>query len=160
MGRPDLKEIEKTKDVHMKIPYDLWVKSKALIHNRTEDYIDYLKRRIAASDRLDMLQQERDEVRARLEHLDIEIDHELNMKEELKCLEKEVDEIIEDAVKTITHIVMNEGVIGLDKIEQIATVKDLSFGELKNAIPLDLRDKVVNFHPQIIGEKGTEGLDF
>jgi len=145
----------------MEIPHDLWVKSKALITNRTEDYIDYLERRLAASDRLDMLQQERDEVKARLEHLDIEIDHELNMKEELKYLEKEADEIIEDAVETITHIVMNEGVIGLDKIEQIATVKDLSFSELKNAIPEDLRDKVVNFHPQIKqGEKGIEGLDF
>ena len=156
-----MKKIDKTHDVHMKIPYDLWVKSNALIPNRTADYIDYLKRRLAASDRLDMLQQERDEVKARLEHLDIEIDHELNMKEELKYLEKEADEIIEDAVQTIAHIVMNEGVIGLDKIEQIATVKDLSFSELKNAIPLDLRDKVVNFHPQIKqGKKGIEGLDF
>ena len=144
----------------MEIPYDLYIKSKALIPNRTEDYVDYLQRRIAASNRLDMLQQERDEVKARLEHLDIEIDHELNMKDELKDLEKEADELIEDAIKTVTHIIMNEGVIGLDKIEQIAAVKDLSFGELKNAIPEDLRDKVVNFHPQIQGEKGTEGLDF
>lgn len=155
-----MKKIEKTHDVHMKIPYDLYIKSKALIPNRTDDYTDYLRRRIVASDRLDMLQQERDETRARLEHLDIEIDHELNMKEELNVLEKEADEIIGDAIVTITHIVMNEGVIGLDKIEQIAAVKDLSFGELKNAIPEDLRDKVVNFHPQIAGEKGTEGLDF
>ena len=47
------------------------------------------------------------------------------------------------------------GVIGLDKLEDIANLNGVSIAELKAAIPADLTDKIVRFHPQFIEKSGN-----
>lgn len=148
--------------VTMKIPIDLYNKSKIVIPEgtRTKDYIDYLTRRIAAVDKVSMIERELDEIKTRQEFLEHELELELGLKEEETKIVEEYDNIMESAIDTIRRIIDSEGIIGLDKIESIASLKDISFAELKMCLPGELQDKIVKYHPQVIGERGLEGADF
>jgi hypothetical protein len=50
------------------------------------------------------------------------------------------------ALNTVLKIIDNDGSIGLDRIEEIATVQDISFSELKSAIPDSMGDKILKHH--------------
>ena len=53
---------KKYKGIYMKIDYDLYRKSKAIIKDRTKDYENYLRRRITVSNRAELLKLEIEEL--------------------------------------------------------------------------------------------------
>ena len=145
-----MKENQEYQLVTMKIPIELYTKSKALIPDRTKDYIDHLNRRIATSDRASMIQRELDEIKTRQEFLEHELELELGLKEEEEKVSGEYNDIFKQAIQTIRNIINAEGCIGMDKMESIAALKDISFAELKINLPEDILEKVVNYHPQYV----------
>lgn len=142
--------------VHMKIDERLYSKSKTLIPNRTKDYEDYLRRMIASNNRLEMLQKEQEELQNRMGYLDKEIDLEMDIKDKMKELENEAEDIINQALKTVINIIHNEGVIGLDRLEEIANYKRVSSAELRSRIPKELGDRIVNYHPKVTNDARVE----
>lgn len=143
--------------VTMKIPVELYKKSDLIIPNRTQDYIDYLERRVATTDRASLIQKELDELDTRQELLRHELELELATKEEKQNVINEYDSEMESALETIKRIAEVEGMIGEDKIEQVALWKDVSLGELKLLIPDTV--EVVKFHPQYVKKENKQFMN-
>ena len=137
--------------IYMKIDFDLYRKSKPLIQDRTKDYEDYLRRRIAVSNRAELLKLEIEECDARRESLMKEYDLEMELQAEI---EPEQEKSVEEIAELVIAIINNLGYIGLDRLEDIAELHHLSVAELKQAIPKELSCKFVKHHvdpPSIFG---------
>lgn len=153
MGRPRKKA--KTKGVFMRIDHDLYRKSKALIPDRTKDYEDYLKRKIVTSNRAELIKMEIDELDMKKEQLMKEYDYEIGLESFDNAMEEEMINKKTFALNTVLKIITNEGAIGLDRIDEIATVQGISAGELKTMIPEDQRCKVVQYHYRTVKERSN-----
>lgn len=143
------------KRISMVIDRDLYEKSKMLIPNRTADYEDYLRRRLYTGNRPDLLKMEIDELDIRREVLMYEYDHEVGLLEEQAENEGKKQNDLDDAVKIVLNVIESDSVIGLDKLDTIATLKGVSVVDLKLAIPKKIHDKFVKFHPQYKETEGT-----
>lgn len=153
MGRK--KRPAPTKFISMAIDMELYKKSKVIISNRTKDYEDYLRRRIYAGSRSEMLKMEIEDLDARREHAMNEYDIEVGLQEKQSEHNQLQENELDAAVETVIRIMEATGVIGLDKLEDIANIKKVSVGELKKAIPDKLQDKFVTFHPQFKEKVGS-----
>lgn len=134
----------------MRIDEQLYIKSRAMIPNRTEDYEDYLRRRLGANNRLEMLEKERTETINHLNHIEKEIHEEREFVQNIEKTEMEYEQMMEKAVDTLTNIYENHGFIGSDNLESIATFNEISLGELKNRLPEEMRSKII---PTLFNEK-------
>jgi len=143
--------------ITMKIPYDLYKKSDLIIPNRTKDYIDYLERRVATTDRASIIQKELDDLKTRQELLEHELELELATREEREKVTSEYDSELLSAVETIKKIALAEGMVGEDKIEQVALWKDVSFAELRLMIPEDIN--VVKYHPRYVEKENKQFIN-
>ena len=87
----------------MLVDEELLLKTKAIIPNRTQDYEDYMRRRILASNRAELLKMEIDDIDARREHLMNEYDIEIGLIEKQKQNERtkqdDVNAALEDNLK-------------------------------------------------------------
>ena len=128
----------------MKVDFELYRKSKPFIQDRTKDYESYLARKILTNNRAEMLKLEIEELDVQREALMKEYDQEVGIQSEL--FDDEDMDKISLALNTIEKIINNEGTIGLDRIEEIATIQDVSVAELKRRIPIKYRDKVLAHH--------------
>ncbi|MEN6552825.1 MAG: hypothetical protein ABFC34_08055 [Methanobacterium sp.] len=133
---------KKYKGIYMKIDYDLYRKSKVIIKDRTKDYEDYLQRRITVNNRAELLKLEIEELDERRKALMKEYDTELELQGQINT----EDKTIEDIAKTCINIIENLGYIGLDKMETIADLHDVSLAELKKTIPTEYHEKFVKYH--------------
>lgn len=138
---------KKTKPVFMKIDEQLFIKSRPLIPNRTEDYEDYLRRKIAGQNRAEIIQMEIDRLDLQRAQLMKEYDIEIGLQDEQTVEERTESEQLLMALQTVTRVVDIQGVIGLDKIEDIANLHEVSFYELKNNLPAAIKEQVVKTHP-------------
>ncbi len=134
--------------VTMLIDKELHEKSKVIIPNRTKNYEDYLRRVINAGSRLEMLRMEKENLETKLERVKYEYEIEVELEEKQSKYNQLKHNELDAAVETVLRIVEKTGVIGLDKLEDIAIMKNVSISELKNSIP-DINDKFVSFHPQL-----------
>ena len=130
----------------MNIDFDLYKKSKTLIPDRTKDYEDYLRRKIATSNRAEIIKMEIDELDMKKQELMKEYDREIGLMSVEDELKGEDINKLTFALNTVLKIIDNDGSIGLDRIEEIATVQDISFSELKSAIPDSMGDKILKHH--------------
>ena len=130
----------------MNIDFDLYKKSKTLIPDRTKDYEDYLRRKIATSNRAEIIKMEIDELDMKKQELKKEYDREIGLMSVEDELKGEDINKLTFALNTVLKIIDNDGSIGLDRIEEIATVQDISFSELKSAIPDSMGDKILKHH--------------
>jgi hypothetical protein len=129
--------------VNMFIQRDLYVKSKYIIPNRTEDYENYLRRRLASKNRMDMLEQERTELLEQLNVVEAEIKQEREFNSDEERIKIEYDIMVGKAVDTLTRIYEKHGFIGANNIEAIATMNEISIGELKNQLPSEIKKKIL-----------------
>jgi hypothetical protein len=141
--------------ISMNIDEELYNKSRLIISNRTKDYEDYLRRRIYAGSRSEMLKMEIEEIDSRREQLMHEYDIEIGLEEKQSEHNQLHDNEMDKAVETVVRIMTVKGVIGLDKLEDIASMQEVSVSDLKQAIPEELHDKFVKFHPQIKEKVGS-----
>ena len=130
----------------MNIDFDLYKKSKTLIPDRTKDYEDYLRRKIATSNRAEIIKMEIDELDMKKQELMKEYDREIGLMSVEDELKGEDINKLTFALNSVLKIIDNDGSIGLDRIEEIATVQDISFSELKSAIPDSMGDKILKHH--------------
>ena len=130
----------------MNIDFDLYKKSKTLVPDRTKDYEDYLRRKIATSNRAEIIKMEIDELDMKKQELMKEYDREIGLMSVEDELKGEDINKLTFALNTVLKIIDNDGSIGLDRIEEIATVQDISFSELKSAIPDSMGDKILKHH--------------
>lgn len=141
------------KSIHMNIDEILYIRSKTVIPNRTKDYEDYLRRKIACGDRKELLKKEMEELESKKIFLQKEIDIEDSLADKIKEEEDEKIEVFNGVVETVIKIIQNEGSIGLDKLEEISDLRGVSLAELKANIPEELRDKIVKFHLKFTNNK-------
>lgn len=82
-----------------------------------------------------------------------EYDTELELQEQINITD---DKTIEEGAETCINIIENLGYIGLDKMETIAELHDISLVELKKLIPVELHEKFVKYHtdpqPEILNQ--------
>jgi len=144
---------KKYKGIYMKIDYDLYRKSKAIIKDRTKDYENYLRRRITVSNRAELLKLEIEELDERRKALMKEFDTELELQEQININDNKT---IEEVAEICINIIENLGYIGLDKMGTIAELHDVSLAELKKAIPMEYHEKFVKYHtdpqPEILNQ--------
>lgn len=126
----------------MKIDPDLYRKSKSIIPDRTKDYEDYLRRRISVSNRAELLKLEIEECDAKRESLMKEYDLEMELQAQIQTEQKSLEEVTE----LVIGIINNLGYIGLDRLEDIAELHNVSLAELKKSIPPELQEKFVKYH--------------
>lgn len=131
--------------VTMKIDEELYLKSKAIIPDRTKDYVNYLKRRISTN-RAELLKKEIDDLDTKREALMREYDRELELQETTE------HRPLKDLVTTVEKIINHRGFIGENEIENLAYMNGYEFAELKAAIPPELHKKFVKFYEP---EEGT-----
>jgi len=134
--------------VHMKIDSELFRKSKAIIPDRTADYEDYLRRRIHAKDRAELLRMEIEELESKKKTLMEEYDIETKIKENALEIDQEIDNEVQACVETVLKIIENEGCIGLDRLEDLAAFRDVSVAQVKIMIPDKFQEKIVRYHLQ------------
>lgn len=126
----------------MKIDPDLYRKSKSIIPDRTKDYEDYLRRRISVSNRAELLKLKIEECDAKRESLMKEYDLEMELQAQIQTEQKSLEEVTE----LVIGIINNLGYIGLDRLEDIAELHNVSLAELKKSIPPELQEKFVKYH--------------
>ncbi|MCE7699527.1 MAG: hypothetical protein K8E24_012220 [Methanobacterium paludis] len=98
---------------YMKTDFDMYRKSKPLIPDRTKDYEEYLRRRIAVSNRAELLKLEIEECDARRESLMKEYDLEMELQAEIQ---PEQEKSVEEIADLVVAIINNLGYIGLDRL--------------------------------------------
>jgi len=134
--------------VYMKIDAELFRKSKKIIHDRTADYEDYLRRRIHVKDRADLLRIEIEELESRKRVLMDEYDIETKIKENAPAIDQEIDNEVSACVETALKIIENEGNIGLDRLQDLADFREVSLAQVKAMMPDEVKDKIVKYHLQ------------
>lgn len=132
----------------MKIDADLFRKSKAIIPDRTADYEDYLRRRIHAKDRAELLRMEIEDLESKKKELMDEYDIEIKIKENAPEIDQEIDNEIVACVNTAMKIIDNEGCIGMDRLQELAEFREVSVAQVKAMMPEDAKDKIVRYHLQ------------
>ncbi|MEN6592767.1 MAG: hypothetical protein ABFC12_05960 [Methanobacterium sp.] len=132
----------------MKIDADLFRKSKAIIPDRTADYEDYLRRRIHAKDRAELLRMEIEELESKKKELMDEYDIETKIKENAPEIDQEIDNEIMACVNTAMKIINNEGCIGMDRLQELAEFREVSVAQVKAMMPGAAKDKIVRYHLQ------------
>ena len=142
-----------TKTVSMSIDVELYEQSKILIPNRTQDYEDYLHRKIQAGNSLEFLKMEIEELDKKRENLK----REYNIKQGLLKISNDnmLEATIDQAVKTVTNIILNENSIGINRLKEVADINNVIMVDLKKALPEELQSKIVKYHPVITRKVGT-----
>ena len=127
--------------------------SKIIIPNRTQDYEDYLHRKIDAGNSLKLLKMEISELDEKREILKREYD----IKQGL--LEISNDNLLtvnmDQAVKTVINIIENENSIGINRLREVADINNTIPSDFKKALPKELQSKIVKYHPVINRRIGT-----
>ena len=142
-----------TKVVSMAIDAELYEQSKIIIPNRTQDYEDYLHRKIHAGNSLEFLKIEIGELDKKREILKREYDIKRGL---LKISNDNMLEVnMDQAVKTVTNIIVNEHSIGFNRLREVAEINNIIPGDLKKALSEDLQSKIVKYHPVINRKIGT-----
>lgn len=154
-----VKDKENRKAVCMRIDVDLFNRSKQLIHNRTSDYEDYLRRTCVVVDKPNFIRNQIEEGQLKIAQLEKEYDLEIGLQKENENLIKQQGTVMEGCVETIIKIIENEGRIGLDRIEEIANYRGVNASELKSEVPENYKSKFVSFHPHYKNEKRVTGID-
>jgi len=116
-----------------------------------------LERRVATTDRASIIQKELDDLKTRQELLEHELELELATREEREKVTSEYDSELLSAVETIKKVALAEGMVGEDKIEQVALWKDVSFAELRLMIPEDIN--VVKYHPRYVEKENKQFIN-
>lgn len=129
--------------ITMQIDKELYMKSKNIIPNRTQDYEDYLRRRLSSKNRLEMLRKEREQLIDRVQELDLEIENEILFRRDLDLVEMEYEEVMDKAMKILNRMFKNHGKIGLNNIENVAVMNDLDYSDLKSRLPAEIKAKIV-----------------
>ena len=142
-----------TKTVSMSIDVELYEQSKILIPNRTQDYEEYLHRKIQAGNSLEFLKMEIEELDKKRENLK----REYNIKQGLLKISNDnmLEVNIDQAVKTVTNIILNENSIGINRLKEVADINNVIMVDLKKALPEELQTKIVKYHPVITRKIGT-----
>ena len=123
----------------MRIDEELYIKSRAIIKDRTADYEAYIRRRISVN-RAELLRKQIDELDAKRAALMKEYDYEVELQSTTKT--RTVDEL----TSLICRMIDRQGLIGLNQIDDIAFMNGLNPVELKTAIPEQYKDKFVKFY--------------
>lgn len=134
--------------VYMKIDPELHRKSKAIVGDRTADYEDYLRRKIGATDRAELLKMEIEELESKKESLMKEYDIETKIQENAEEIDQAIDNQVQSCVDTVLKIIKNEGSIGLDKLQELADFRDVSVAQVKAMLPEKAKKSIVKHHLQ------------
>ena len=107
----------------MAIDAELYEQSKIIIPNRTQDYEDYLHRKINAGNSLEFLKIEIGELDKKREILKREYEIKQGL---LKISNDNMLEVnMDQAVKTVTNIIINENSIGLNRLREVADINNI-----------------------------------
>jgi|GEM_PF-1500334 len=132
--------------VYMKIDAELFRKSKTIIPDRTADYEDYLRRRIHAKDRAEIIRMEIEELESKKNALMKEYDIETKIQENAAEIDQEIDNEVDAVVATALKIINNEGNIGLDRLQDLADFREVGLAQVKAMMPEEAKDKIVKHH--------------
>ncbi|EKF86849.1 hypothetical protein [Methanobacterium formicicum] len=146
------------KTICMRIDRRLFDLSKLIISNRTKDYENYLQRKLMVRDKSAFLRDEIEKHESIIGELEVEYNIEIELQKEEEEKIRKDGTILDSCIGTVMKIIDNEGIIGLDRLEEIANFKGISVSELKKAMPEEYKSKFVNFHPQYKDKNKLSGM--